>query len=117
MIIQAFYNGVTQLVKSTIDAEARGTLINKTEDEAYNLIQEMTFNNFQWSIEWGQPKRVGGKSEVDALTLLSVKVDAMTQRLDRMNINAVNSSAPSLCEIFDSIEHVTLTCQVGSPSS
>ena len=60
--------------------------MNKTEDEAYNLIEEMALNNFQWSTERGQPKRVGGKLEVDALTLLSAKVDAMTQRLDCMNV-------------------------------
>jgi len=34
-----------------------------------------------------------------------------------MNINAVNSSASSPCEIYGSIEHVTLNCQVGSPFS
>jgi len=47
MIIQAFYNGVTQAVRSTIDAATRGTLMSKTEDEACNLIEEMTLNNFQ----------------------------------------------------------------------
>lgn len=47
MIIQAFYNGMAHCVWSTIDAAARGTLVNKTDDEAYNLIQEMTLNNFQ----------------------------------------------------------------------
>jgi len=41
----------------------------------------------------------------------------MTQRLDRMNVSTVNSSAPSPCEIYDSIEHVTLNCQVESPFS
>ena len=81
MIIQTFYNGVTQSVQSTIDATASGTLMNKTKDEAYNLIEEMSLNNFQWSIKWGQPKRVGGKLEVDALTLLSAKIDAMTVRM------------------------------------
>ena len=65
MIIQTFYNGVTQPMRSTIDAVAGGTLINKTEDEAYNLIEEMALNNFQWSTERGQRKRVGGKLEVD----------------------------------------------------
>jgi len=30
---------------------AGGTLMRKTEDEAYNLIEEMTLNNFQWSSE------------------------------------------------------------------
>jgi len=91
--------------------------MNKTEDEAYKLIEEMALNNFQWSIERGQPKWVEGKLAVDALTLLSAKVDALTQRLDQMNINAVNSSAPFPCEICGSIEHVSLNCQVGSSFS
>jgi len=69
--------------------------MNKIEDEAYNLIEEMTLNNFQWSNKQGQPKRVVGKLEVDALTLLNTEVDAMTQRLERLNVNSVNSSAPS----------------------
>ena len=50
--------------------------MNKTEDEAYNLIEEMALNNFQLS------KRVRGNHEVDALTLLNAKVDAMIQRLE-----------------------------------
>jgi len=85
--------------------------MNKTEDEAYNLIKEMTLNNFQWSTERGQPKRIAGKLEVDALTLLSAKVDAVTQSLDRMNVNAVNSSAPFPCKICGSMELVTLNCK------
>ena len=87
MIIQTFYNGVIQPVQSTIDAAAGGTLMNKTEDEAYNLIEEMVLDNFQWSTERGQPKQIGGKLEVDAVTLLSTKVDKMTQKLNRMNVN------------------------------
>jgi len=46
MIIQAFYNGVTQPIRSTIDEVVSGPLMNKTEDEAYNLIEETTVNNF-----------------------------------------------------------------------
>jgi len=68
-------------------------LTNETEHEAYNLIQEVVLNSFQWSTERGQPKYVRGKLEVDAFTLLSAKVDAMTQRLEHMNVNVVNSSA------------------------
>jgi len=47
MLIQAFNNGVTQSVRLTIDAAVGGTLMKTTEDEAYNLIKEMTLNNFQ----------------------------------------------------------------------
>jgi len=56
MIVQAFYDGVTQPVRSIINAAAGGTLMNKTEDGAYNLIKEMALNNFQRSTEHGQPK-------------------------------------------------------------
>jgi len=79
MVVQTFYNGVTQLVHSMIDAATGVTLMSKTEEEAYNLIEEMALNNYQWSSERGQPKRVGGKYEIDALTLLTAKMDAMTQ--------------------------------------
>jgi len=84
--------------------------MSKTEDESYNLIEEMALNNFQWSTERAQPRRVGGNLEVDAFTLFSAKVDVMTKRLDQMNINAVNSSVPSPCEICGSIKHISLHC-------
>ena len=63
MIIQTFYNEVTQSVPSTIDVAVGGILMNKMEDDAYSLIDGMTINNSQWSNERGQPKRVGGKFE------------------------------------------------------
>lgn len=116
MIVQPFYNGVTQPVRSTINAAAGGTLMNKTKDETYYLIEAITLNNFQLSNERGQPKQVEGKLEIDALTLRYAKVDAMTQRLERLNVNVVNSSTPlPLYEICGSIDHLTNNYQVGSP--
>jgi len=58
--------------------------MNKTEDEAYNLIKEMSLNNFQWSSKRAQPKRVGGKLELDAISILSSKVDAISQKLKHL---------------------------------
>jgi len=88
----------------------------KIEDEAYNLIKEMTLNNYQWSNERGQAKWVGGKFDVDGLTLLTTKMDAMTQKLDWLDVNAVNSFAPSptrdRCGFHD---HVTEKCQEMEP--
>jgi len=46
MIVQAFYNGVTQPVRSTVNTVAGGTLMNKIKDEVYNLIEKMAINNF-----------------------------------------------------------------------
>jgi len=51
IIVQAFFNGVTHAIRSLIDVTVGGTLMNKTEDKAYNLIELMTLNNYQWSNE------------------------------------------------------------------
>ena len=37
----------------------------------------------------------------------------MTHRLDRLNVNAENSSAPLPPEICGSVDHLTINCQVG----
>jgi len=44
--MHTFYNVVTQPLRFTIDMVAGGILMNKTEDEAYNLREEMALNNF-----------------------------------------------------------------------
>jgi len=45
--VKAFYNGVTYAMRSMINAAAGRTLMNKMEDEVYNLIEEMALNNYQ----------------------------------------------------------------------
>ena len=73
--MQTFYDGVIQLVRSTIDTTMGGTLMNKIGDEAYNLIEEMTLNNYQWLNKRSQPKVVGGKLELNAIIMLNNKVN------------------------------------------
>jgi len=116
MLVQAFYNGATQSVRSTIDAAAGGTFMNKTEDEAYNLIEEIALNNYQWSNQRSQPKRVGGKLELNSISMRSTKVDAMSQKLERLNVNSISTSTYSLsCEICGSVYQLTVNCQVRNP--
>jgi len=75
----------------------------------------MTLNNYQWSHEHNQPKIVGGKFDDIALTLLIAKMDAMNQRLDRLNGHALNSCALSpTCDRCGSYDHVAVNCQVGN---
>jgi len=90
--------------------------MNKTEDEAYNLIEEMILNDFQWLSERAQPKQVGAKLELDATSMLSSKVNAMSQKLERLNVNFVSSSTlSSSCDMYALVYHLTVHCQVGSP--
>ena len=69
-------------MRSTIDTAAGGTIMNKKEDKAYNLIEEMKLNNYQWSNKRSQPKRFGGKLELDATSMLFFTVDDMSQWLE-----------------------------------
>ena len=45
-------------------------------------MEKLVLNNHQWSNERSKPKRVRGKLELDAISMLSAKIDAMSQRLD-----------------------------------
>ena len=85
--------------------------MSKNKDEAYNLAEEMTINNYQWSNKRTQPKRVGGKLELDAIFILSAKVDAMSQKLEHLNVSSPSSStlSPS-CELCGSVDHLTVNC-------
>ena len=95
--------------------------MSKMKEETYNLIEEMALNDYQQSSEHGQPKRVGGKYDIDALALLTAKMNAMTQKLDKLNVNVVNSCviSPSydrcgsldyVLKIAKSRIHLPVTC-------
>jgi len=116
MVVQIFYNGVTQPVRSMIDAAAGGTLMIKTEEEAFNLIEEMALNNYQWSNERGHPRGLEASMISMLLLYLLKKMDATTGKLDKLNVNVVNSYPPSpSCDKCGSHGHVSENCQVGNP--
>jgi len=78
----------------------------------------MAPNNFQLSYERTQPKRLGHKLGLDAVSMLSSKVDAMYQKLKRLNVNSISSSTPSpSCDIRRSVYHWTVYGQVSSLST
>ena len=52
--------------------------MNKMEDEVYNLTEEIALNNQQLPNKISQPKKVGGKLELNTISMLSAKVDAMS---------------------------------------
>jgi len=60
--------------------------MGKFIDAAKALLEEMTSNNYHWLSERATSRRSGSKYDVDAVTLLSNRVDALAQRLDRVGI-------------------------------
>ncbi|XP_038976653.1 uncharacterized protein LOC120107448 [Phoenix dactylifera] len=92
LIVQTFYNGLTHSVRITIDAAAGGTLISKSTEEAYELLEEIVSNNYQWSSERGMPKKVPGMYDVDGINMLNAKVDSLVKMFGKLgNVNSISS--------------------------
>ncbi|XP_027156543.1 uncharacterized protein LOC113757463 [Coffea eugenioides] len=83
LVVQTFYNGLTYLTKTHVDAAAGGALMGKKVEEAQQLIEEMAANNYQWANERGNTRRTVGMLEVDTLNMLSVKMDNVVKILNR----------------------------------
>lgn len=54
--IQTFYNSLGDMKRSMIYAIASETLMSKTLETAYALMEESTSNNYQWTWEWTKLK-------------------------------------------------------------
>ncbi|KAL0434272.1 UNVERIFIED_CONTAM: hypothetical protein Slati_2761500 [Sesamum latifolium] len=77
LTVHTFYNGLTYNTRSTVDAAAGGFLMNKSVQEGYNLLKEMALHHHQWSNKRANPAKTPEKYEVDAFTMLNIKMDAL----------------------------------------
>ncbi|XWS57148.1 hypothetical protein CRYUN_Cryun09bG0147600 [Craigia yunnanensis] len=48
----------------------------KSEEEAYDLLQEMSVNNYQWPSERTISRKVAGVHKLDAITALTAQIAA-----------------------------------------
>ena len=49
--VQHFYNGLSIPTRTLIDASMGGVIMGKNEVEAYQILENIDLNNFQWPIE------------------------------------------------------------------
>ncbi|XP_015382977.2 uncharacterized protein LOC107175761 [Citrus sinensis] len=108
--VQTFCNGLRSNTKTIIDAAAGGTLMGKTPEAAYELLEEMASNNYQWYSERLISKRAIEVHNVDVVTALYAHITAIRNKLDNMNIQ----TQPQVCELCGG-NHTSVNCQVGSP--
>ncbi|KAI3446836.1 hypothetical protein Pfo_003501 [Paulownia fortunei] len=72
--VQTFYNGLSGSTRTLVDVAAGGALMGKTHEEAYDLLETMAGNAYQWPSERIIPKKVFGVHDVDALATLTAQV-------------------------------------------
>ncbi len=66
--------------------------MEKTIAQAFELLERVTYHNYEWSNERGDTRRPAGILEVDALSMINAQFDQLTKRLNRMRANAIEMS-------------------------
>ncbi|RWR83368.1 hypothetical protein CKAN_01212200 [Cinnamomum micranthum f. kanehirae] len=111
--VQTFYNGLQSATRTSIDAATGGTLMKKSPEEAYELVEEMATNNYQWPSDHVQQKKIQGVHELDSISALTAQVANLSKQIQSMKVHAVQSTN-MVCE-FCAGNHMGVDCQVGNP--
>ena len=88
--MQLFYKGVNHAIRVNIDAAVGGTIMSKTPKDALDLFEEMVNIKSLLSNERTITKKAGA-IKVDSLTMLNAKLDALTKRMDKVNVIAIST--------------------------
>jgi len=114
--LQTFYSGMTHNSRVLVDAAAGGSLMGKSLDDAYNLLEEMAANAYQWPYERNISKKVLGVHELDILTTLSSQVASISKQVSSLTnqVNAINTPTET-CDQYEGPQ-VSTQCQEGHPS-
>ncbi|KAI3461988.1 hypothetical protein Pfo_018651 [Paulownia fortunei] len=108
--VQTFYNGLGGATRTLVDAAAGGALMSKTHEEAYDLLETMAANAYQWPSERIAPKKVFGVHDVDALAILAAQVAAaLSKQFNSLHTNHTPISI-EVCN-FCSGPHHSMECQ------
>ena len=81
IIVYHFYNGLIGTTRTFLDALAGGALMRKSEDKAYQLLENRAINKCQWPSERVTPKKLMGMYEVDIFSNLAARVSLLTKQL------------------------------------
>ena len=93
--IPFFYNGLTLNTKMVIDAVAGGALMGKERDEAYELLEEMASNSYQWQSDRATPKKIAGVYVLDAISAIHAQLALLTKKFVANNVNAIQTENSS----------------------
>ncbi|XP_060673095.1 uncharacterized protein LOC132803722 [Ziziphus jujuba] len=120
--VQIFYNGLDYGNKQLVDAAAGGSLMKKRQSEAFELIEEMAHNNYQYPSE----RRLNGRSQVKAVEDVDINnlgaqlatqfMKTLNTQFGQIGVNSIQSTNNFLfCDLCGAHDHKSVDCQVGNP--
>ena len=109
--IQTFYNGLRLEHRAMVDATAGGSLMRRTQEDAYGLLDDMTLNAFSWNTD-RSARKPSGIHSISTQVALAAQVKALQRQLNQMN--APQQQLLS-CE-FCGGDHESVDCPVSTSS-
>ena len=113
LLLQYFYEGLSNMERSMIDAASGGALGDMTPAEARNLIEKMTSNSQQFSarsdvivIRGVHEVAMNSSSSVETKKLEG-KLDALVNLVTQLAMNKKSAPVARLCSICSSTDHHT----------
>ncbi|KAL5578038.1 hypothetical protein UlMin_019737 [Ulmus minor] len=92
--METFYNGLLPPTRLMIDASAGGALLNKSYAEAYELIESIAVNSYQWpNSRINSTKKVAGVHELGDVSALTAQIASLTNMLKAVSTSSVVSPA------------------------
>ncbi|KAK5811269.1 hypothetical protein PVK06_026596 [Gossypium arboreum] len=80
--VQTFRNGLNPSTRQMIDVATGGTINNKTPEEAYESIEEMSLNNYQWQVMRTKSIKAADIFNVYSVAMLSNQVELLNRKID-----------------------------------
>ncbi|KAH9651058.1 Endonuclease [Citrus sinensis] len=104
--LETFYNGLNPSTRLKVDASANGALLSKSYTEAYEILERIANNNYQWPSA-RQPAARGstGVHNINAITALSAQVTLLT--------NMVKALTSALATVKQVVELSCVYCGEG----
>jgi hypothetical protein len=117
--VQFFYQGLSQPNRSMIKSMNNGGFLSLTGDHAYKALDKIANNSQQWDFssycdKSTQITKKGGIYELSREAEMKLKIDAITKRLDTLDvsrpISAANTFTVESCSICASSMHQEHNC-------
>ena len=112
--MHTFYNGLSNSVKTIVDASAGGALMTKTTDQAYEILEDTATNSNKWPQDRSTPRKPLAGADTEVLSNLVNHVAQLTKQLQlQKQPSTVNAIQNNPWEIYESCggQHSTIDCQ------
>ncbi|CAN6487399.1 unnamed protein product [Victoria cruziana] len=116
-VLQEFYDGLTEPHQQVIDSSCSGSLMLKSEDDAwflYDTLAENSLHNTGPTLLRHQQTTTGaskrGVSEIGSGSHMDQKLDFLSRKLDQLLSSRTTGYGQPVCTLCDGLGHVVEDC-------